>query len=382
MNNINPANERLKRTYINYLKEAARRSEPSVDSALKALSRFETYTRFKDFRAFHQSQAVGFKRHLGQLLSARTGEKLSKATLHATLADLKKFFHWLAGQPGFKSRLTYADADYFNLSDKDVTIAKARRERPVPTLEQIKFVIARMPSMTELERRDRALVAFTILTGARDGAIASLKLKHIDIGRSLLEHDAREVNTKFSKSFPTWFFPVGDDIRNIIVDWVDFLRNEKHWGLDDPLFPATSIALDAQHKFKPDRLSRAHWSSAGPIREAFRRAFAAAGLPYFNPHSFRKTLVLLAQQRCATPEEFKAWSQNLGHEQVTTTFTSYGTIQSHRQAEIMRALASAPVEPESEERLLQRLLEMSRRRRNPVEETTAATPSPHLARGG
>ena len=37
-----------------------------------------------------------------------------------------------------------------------------------------------------------------------------------------------------------------------------------------------------------------------------------------------------------TPEEFKAWSQNLGHGQVMTTFASYGTVSWHRQAEIMR----------------------------------------------
>jgi hypothetical protein len=35
-----------------------------------------------------------------------------------------------------------------------------------------------MPAGTEIERRDRALIVFTILTGARDGATASLKLKH------------------------------------------------------------------------------------------------------------------------------------------------------------------------------------------------------------
>ena len=64
------------------------------------------------------------------------------------------------------------------------------------------------------------------------------------------------------------------------------------------------------------------------------------GLPYFNPHSFRKTLARLGQQRCRTPEEMKAWSQNLGHEQVLTTLTSYGAVDRHRQAEIMRDLAS------------------------------------------
>jgi hypothetical protein len=43
--------------------------------------------------------------------SQQTGEKLSKATLHAALANVKAFFHWLAGQPGHKSRLQYSDAD-------------------------------------------------------------------------------------------------------------------------------------------------------------------------------------------------------------------------------------------------------------------------------
>ena len=52
---------------------------------------------------------------------------------------------------------------------------------------------------------------------------------------------AREVNTKRSKTFTTCFFPVGDDIRTIVVEWVDFLRKEKLWGNDDPLFPATGV---------------------------------------------------------------------------------------------------------------------------------------------
>jgi hypothetical protein len=78
-------------------------------------------------------------------------------------------------------------------------------------------------------------IAFTILTGTRDGACASLKLKHIDIDQDRVDQDARQVKTKFSKSFETWFFPIGDDVRQVFVDWVTFLRQEKLWGLDDPL---------------------------------------------------------------------------------------------------------------------------------------------------
>jgi integrase/recombinase XerD len=76
-------------------------------------------------------------------------------------------------QPGYKSKLRYSDAEYFNLSEKDSRVATARRERPVPTLEQVKHVIATMPAGSEIERRNRALVAFALLTGARDSALAS-----------------------------------------------------------------------------------------------------------------------------------------------------------------------------------------------------------------
>src|SRR5262249_61545983 len=71
----------------------------------------------------------------------------------------------------------------------------------------------------------------------------------------------------------------------------------------------------------------------------FKAAFASTGLPYFNPHSFRKTLALLGGQLCQSPEEYKAWSQNLGHDHVLTTFSSYGDVSSYRQAEIIRAFS-------------------------------------------
>lgn len=85
-------------------------------------------------------------------------------------------------------------------------------------------------------------------------------------------------------------------------------------------------------------LARAHWSNATPIRTIFREAFEAAGLSYFDPHSLRKTLTSLGQQLCQTPEEFKAWSQNLGHDEVMTTLYSYGHVQQQRQGEIIQHL--------------------------------------------
>lgn len=70
------------------------------------------------------------------------------------------------------------------------------------------------------------------------------------------------------------------------------------------------------------------WRSAAAIRRIFRQAFERVELPYFNPHRFRKTLGALGEKVCITPEQFKAWSQNLSHENVLTTFTSYGNVTS------------------------------------------------------
>jgi integrase len=343
MTTHNANNERIKRQYFAYLKEAKRHSEPTVDAVAKALARFEADTKYRDFKSFHFEQAIAFKRRLTEQKNQQTGEKLSKATLHSTLAAVKAFFHWLAGQPGYKSRLQYSDADYFNLSEKDVRVATARREQVGPTLEQARHVIAMMPGQSEIERRDRALIAFTLLTGARDSAIASMKLKHVNLIAGCVDQDAREVKTKFSKTFTTYFFPVGDDIRQIVADWVAFLREQMLWGNDDPLFPATRIGLGATRQFEALGLERAHWSSAARIRTIFREAFTRAGLPYFNPHSFRNTLVRLGQTVCQTPEEFKAWSQNLGHEKVLTTFLSYGQVESPRQGQIIRGLGAPQV---------------------------------------
>ena len=129
----------------------------------------------------HSEQAIAFKRYLAEQTALRSGEKLSKATLHATLKQLRAFFFWLAGQPGYKARLQYSDADYFNLSEKDIRIATAQRERKAPTLDQVKYAVHAMPGGNEIERRNRALLAFALLTGARDSAIASVKLKHADM---------------------------------------------------------------------------------------------------------------------------------------------------------------------------------------------------------
>src|SRR5262245_18393352 len=84
MKTHNAQNERIKRAYFTYLAEAKGFSEATLDTVAKALSRFETYTKSRDFEPFPIEQAKGFKANVAGQTSVWTKDRLSKATLYAT----------------------------------------------------------------------------------------------------------------------------------------------------------------------------------------------------------------------------------------------------------------------------------------------------------
>lgn len=338
MTKHNPKNERIKRQYFTYLKEAAGKTDTTIDGVCASLLLYEKHTNFKDFGALHSEQIIAFKKKLCSQANKRSGKPISIATVHATMQHLKAFFKWLAFQAGFKRKIHVPDIEYFSLTDKQVATAKAENYKEPPTIEQVRYVVTNMQGNSDIAQRNRALIAFTLLSGMRDSAIISLKMKHVDVVTGLIRQDPREVKTKFSKAINTFFFPVGDDIRAIVLNWIAYLRTQKLFGLDDPIFPKASMGIGNGGEFEVQGLSREHWQTASPMRGIFREAFEAAGLRYYYPHLFRHAIAALGQTLCKTPEEFKAWSQNLGHGGVLTTFTSYGTLSTHRQGELMAKL--------------------------------------------
>ena len=308
MSKVCPENEAIKRRYVFFLEATDGLQGATVDAALRAIERFELSTRRKPFSKFHIEQARAFRAALANATGS-DGKPLSAATVTSTLKRLRHFFGWLSSEPGYRSKVRRSDAAYFTPSEQDRRIAGAKRTGRVPTLEEILKVLADMPTSTPIEQRNRALIAFAILTGARDGALATFRLKHVDLEALSVFHDGREVKTKGRKTYRTHFFPVGAEPLDILKAYFTLLRDELGFGPEDPLFPATLVGQDADRYFCGVGLARHHWKSAAPIRAIFRVAFEAAGIPYSNPHSYRKTLARLGQSLCRSPEEWKAWSQ-------------------------------------------------------------------------
>ena len=330
-------NERVKRFYLAYLRQAKGNDQKSLDKVSAGLVKFEQSTKFKPFKKFHIDQAGKFKGYLDKQRHPKTGKELSHATTDATLRVVKGFFHWLAGQSGYKSRISYSDVDYFNNNRKNARIAHAQRDVAFPSMEQSLHAFQALPFKTDLQKRDKALFAFFMLTGARDGAVASLKLRHVDLFEGRVFQDGRDVKTKNSKTFYTWFFPVDTAYLECFTEYVSFLRNEKLFSDGDALFPKPEQRL-VDGAFNFDTLSRKNYSNASKLNGIVRQACSNVQMPEYTPHLFRKTLAMFCNEVCKTPEQMKAWSMNLGHENLVTTISAYMPVSTHRQGEVIKSL--------------------------------------------
>ena len=298
----NEMNERLKRRFMEYRKHARQLSEKTLDKEIAALERFDLWNGRKDFARFHIDWAIGFRAHLEQ---ARTsaGRPLGKSTMRSILATLREFVLWLSQQEGFRRRIRAADADYFNLSRRDEAEARAAPPRQAPSVKQAKRALALMPASTPREMRDKAVFALLCLTGIRVAALASLRLKHVDLEEKSVRQNPREVATKFGSSIDTFFGKGFEEAEAALAAWIAHLDDVALFGPDDPVFSAMEIAATSRSGFAADGLKRSPWKSTEPIRKIVNEAFAAANLPAFGPHAFRHMHARHAAKTCTSVAE-------------------------------------------------------------------------------
>lgn len=351
-------NGRKKRDYREYLLEAKGYDEETCQQAEIAIGKLEVFLKGKPFSCLTKGQVIEFKKWLLLGGSGLAGRPLSRTYVDKILKHCRLFYHWIRNFTGYQSDELALAVEYFQSSKKDRKLCAAAIRKPTPKLEELRRVVAAMPCDSVLERRDRAVVATLLLTGARDDALASLLLRHVNLDDRIVYQKAPEVRTKNAKSIETNLFPIGFDIESILFDWIGELVGVHGFSPDDPLFPPILRKSGENGLLVEAGLSREVWKTAHSVRKIFREACSRVGLPYRDPHSVRRTLTQIGQKSCKTPEEFKAWSQNLGHERVTTTLANYGHVEPWRQAEIM---------------------EEFRHRQSAVPQTGASAPNPKCA---
>ena len=333
---LNEKNERAKRRYLEYRKFARRLSEKSLDKEIAAIERFELWNGRKDFAKFHIKWPMAFCESLETATISRTNKPLGKSTIRSVLGALRSFFLWLSQQEGYRRKIRPRDSDYFSISLRDEAEARAAEPRPAPTPEQVQHVLKSMPANTDIQKRDRAIFALLMLTGIRDGALITLRLKHIDLDETSVVQSPREVATKYGRPIVTFFVTGFPEAESIIADWVRHQRETLLRGDNDPLFPKTEMGIGPDGGFRAVGLLPEFWSTAAAVRRIVRDAFVAAKVPSFGPHSFRHMLVRREERSEKTVEQMRAVSQNLGHASLLTTLNSYGDLTRARQRALIR----------------------------------------------
>lgn len=312
----------------------------TVNDILRHIWQFEEHTGPVDFRSVTRKMIEDFKDELIGRADKSGKEGLSASTIVHTFGNLKAFFTWLSSQDGYRRSITAQLYNHFNSPRHLVELAGAAGQKFVPSAEQLRLMLERMPANSPAQRRDRAMLGALFLFGVRDGALISLRVKHVDIDHKQIFQDAREVKTKFSKTSIVDWFPVGDDIERIVIDWLKELKGMGA-GEDDPLFPTAPFKpWIGQHSIEFEFLT-----TAAPVRQVLRKAAAAAGVPYFKPHAIRSTVAKLCDEWASSLRDMKALSQNLGHEQISTTSKYYGDVEPDLKQELFRKMREKQCNP-------------------------------------
>jgi len=337
MNSSRYQNEKMKRKFFELCKEADGYSDKTLKVIESSIWKYEEYTKQEDFKKFNSETAKGFKKWLSTKKNAITKQPLSLTSQYKILRHVNKFFYWLVMQPGYKSKVKMDDVNYLKLSKAESRMATSPKLPNFPSINYI-LRLCSFEVKDDIDRRDRAMIAFTALSGMRDLAIISLPLGCFDALTLLVDQNPNKgVQTKFSKTIYTTLFKFDDKLLGYVLDWVKYLKEEKLFSENNPIFPATNIELksETEQSFVSNGITKNFWKNAGPMRKVFKNRSEQMKLEYFSPHRFRHFTINYSNKFAHGAEEMKAISQNVGHERLSTTFTSYGSIDEYRVSDLI-----------------------------------------------
>lgn len=319
-------NEQRKREFLEHLKGAEGFAESSINTFAEAVDQWQLFTGNEDFANFNQTKALAFRDWLKSRKANTEVGTISLVTQYNYLRRVKRFFKWLSVEPNYKNKILKNDVECLRLPKGDARIARQGTTKQTPTFEEAKAIIESIEIKNEIDKRDRAVICFALITGMRISAITTLRMKNFDLeNKQIDQNPADGVKTKNSKRILTTFFPIGwEEPEKYFIEWYEYLKS-KGFQPNDPIFPATmNNFIVKKAEYSKEYVGNDFWVGTGGARKIFEKRCKNADLPYFHPHSFRHLVVNILSKTRLTEEEKRAISLNLGHANVGTTFGSYG----------------------------------------------------------
>lgn len=289
-------------------------------------------------------------------------EKDSISTVAQKCYQLTRFYQYLYSNPE-KYENICKGLKALKLSKKEKTLRNSQKK----SSESEKFAMSDFeklidfPENNVIDRRDKALLCFLLLSAGRIDAIrtapiGSFNTKNYDF----IQDPQLGMNTKFSKYIDSTLFRFKQEYIDIIVNWVNLLVKDYKFDKSAPLFPIISVDYKDTSKYI---VTKEFYKTQGSISSILRKRFKNIGQEGYSAHKFRHLALNTVWGLIRNGTQFKAVSQNIGHESMTTALKHYANMPPHEYKEIIREL----VPNDCEERLIkdvstQELLEIVRKR--------------------
>ena len=336
-----------RRIYNRYIKKRERRrfSNKTVKKTRQALDHMEKSLTGKALKTIGIGDFENFMEYLNNL--KYRGKPISESSKINIISQLRLFFEDLREQPGFKRSITKDFMDCWELSPREkqtLRNSKTRKIKKYPKMDEIWAIINKIPEDKITNRRDRALIAFLFLTGARISAAASIPLDLFDPeNRTVTQDPNRGVETKFSKKIITTIPNFDKDLYEILVAWERELQSAG-FESDSPLFPKAmpykennAIEYSLSIEMAKERIS------AKTAERIVKKACENAGFPQYHAHSFRDSHIYYGIIMARTVRELIAISINVGHETLDTTLREYANLAPEEVHEIILNLSKEEI---------------------------------------
>lgn len=324
----NPANERLKYQYREYLREVGGFPEKSLKVMFQNILRCERILDYANITDFDKNVAMTLKQAVRAL-------PLAQSTIIATLGQYQKLLCWVRELPRHRHQFTHHDIHYLNINRNEKKSLRAKRMQQFPKPKELVDTIVSMPSDSVKDKRNRAMIVVLALTGLRDGTLIHLRLKHLNIEARYLVIDPQEVPVKCGSYHVIALIILDERLLDILQDYVIMLKKEYHFRDDDPLFPKL-MTEHCNHHFTHGDFSNQFLADAQIVQRLCKQVFLKHLGKAYTPHSIRHSLAYLSKKLATNPQELKALSQNLGHKTTMHMMETYGQIDHHRQLEIIQ----------------------------------------------
>jgi len=323
-------NERIKHQYFDKFIFRSGKDKQSLRKSISSIQIFEEFNNFTDFKLFKYENAREFQKYLTNKYSH------SMQSAYRIIQAVQEFFLWLKERDGYK-RLDYDDIKSLRLSLKDIEKSKTTKPRKIIDIDKWEEMILNIKPKDEVELRGRAIFDCLLLTGMRIDALLTLQIGDLNLDKNYVFQDPHHVNKKFSSSDKTNLWNFKPEIKQILIDWVKLLKEEHNFTDKDPLFPKIQTTSN-QFKFEKDGFKKEFIKQPDEIRKELARQFKNANLEYHTPHTIRHSLTNLFMGFDLTPEQLKAFSQNLSHKSLATTLNTYYQVHEFRQDQIIEEL--------------------------------------------